>query len=99
LLLCLKVYIGGIEYRILYNSIYPSDTMPNTEEKLKKEGWVRQFTTDEPRLSESVELYKSLGYEVHLEPATPEEIHGECGVCFEGKTDAYKTIYTRRKTE
>lgn len=50
-------------------------------------------------MSEAVELYESLGYEVHLEPATPEEIGGECGVCFEDMTDRYKTIYTRRKGE
>lgn len=73
--------------------------MPRTEEELKKEGWTKQFTTEEPRLSESVELYKSLGFEVHLEPATPEEMGGECSVCFDGKTDAYKTIYTRRRKE
>ena len=73
--------------------------MSETEEQLKKEGWQRQFTTEEPRLSESVELYKSLGFEVHLEPTTSEEIQGDCGVCFEGREDQYKTIYTRKDKE
>lgn len=41
------------------------------KENLK--GWTKQFTTDEPRLSEAVELYKSLGYEVRLEPASFDE--------------------------
>ena len=73
--------------------------MGKREEELKKEGWEKQFTTDEPRLSEAVELYKSLGKEVHLEPATPEELGGECGACFEDGAHKYKTIYTRQKKE
>ncbi len=73
--------------------------MGKREDELKKEGWEKQFTTEEPRLSEAVELYESLGYEVHLEPATSEEIGGECGACFEEMPDRYKTIYTRRKKE
>ncbi|UCF08225.1 MAG: hypothetical protein JSW28_00600 [Thermoplasmata archaeon] len=45
-----------------------------------------------------MELYKSLGYEVHLEAATREDME-ECGVCFEEMTDRYKTIYTRKREE
>lgn len=33
---------------------------------------------DEPRLSEAVELYKSLGYEVRLEPALFDKTSEEC---------------------
>jgi hypothetical protein len=29
--------------------------------ELEEEGWTRQFTADEPRLSEAVEMYKLLG--------------------------------------
>lgn len=65
------------------------------EEELKKEGWVKQNTIDEPRLSELVELYKSLGMEVRLEPVTPEEM--ECMECFKLHPNRYKTIYTRPK--
>ena len=65
--------------------------------ELEGQGWTRQFIADEPRLSEAVELYESLGYEVHLEPATPEEMGEECSVCFEDMPDRYKTIYTRPK--
>jgi hypothetical protein len=66
--------------------------------RLKEQGWVKQNTIDEPRLSECVELYKSLGYEVHLEPATPSEFE-ECGKCydFEDETATVKTIYIRPK--
>jgi len=37
------------------------------KESLEKEGWIRQTAIGEPRLSEIIELYKSLGYEVRLE--------------------------------
>ena len=68
------------------------------EEELKREGWMRQFTTDEPRLSEAVELYRSLGYEVHLEPATFNEENDLCKMCIQADCQKYKTIYIRLKT-
>jgi len=58
---------------------------------------MRQFTTDEPRLSEAVELYRSLGYEVHLEPATFNEENEMCKTCIQADCQRYKTIYIRRK--
>lgn len=66
------------------------------EEELKREGWTRRFTIDEPRLSEAVELYKSLGYEVHLEPASFDEAIEECKTCLLADCSKYKTIYTRK---
>lgn len=68
------------------------------EEELKKEGWEKRFTTDEPRLSEMVEQYKELGFEVLLEPVdTSSE---ECTGCLTDPafSDRYKTIYTRQKS-
>jgi len=65
------------------------------EEELKKEGWEKRFTTDAPRLSEMVEQYKELGFEVLLEPMdTSSE---ECTVCLKDPafSDRYRTIYTR----
>jgi hypothetical protein len=73
--------------------------MGSREEELKKEGWEKQFTYDEPRLSEAKELYESLGYEVRIEPATKEGILGDCRVCLEEDMDRYKTLYTRKKKE
>jgi len=64
--------------------------------KLETQGWVRRFVADEPRLSEAVELYKSLGYEVRLEPAVFDEIGEECKKCLLYQDyDKYKTIYIR----
>ena len=67
------------------------------EEELKKEGWEKRFTTDEPRLSEMAEQYKELGFEVLLEPLdTSSE---ECTICITALSDRYKTIYTRPKSD
>lgn len=63
----------------------------------KGEGWVRQFVADEPRLSEAVKLYESLGYEVKLEPATPSEVGEVCKSCVLAECDKYKVIYIRPK--
>ena len=73
------------------------------EDDLIKEGWTRRFVVREPRLGEAVELYQSMGYEVHLEPLplvncdSADKESGECRTCFKGFEDQYKTIYTRPK--
>ncbi len=55
-------------------------------------GWTRRFTASEPRLSEMVALYCSLGLEVRLGEATPEPGQ-DCLAC--GPDPSVKTIYTR----
>ena len=67
------------------------------EEELKRGGWIRQFVTDEPRLTEAVELYKSMGYEVRLEQASFEEVNQICKNCIPAECSKYKTIYIRRE--
>jgi hypothetical protein len=70
----------------------------NRQAELENQGWVKQFTTDEPRLSEAVEEYQELGFEVHLEPVDPLQLPvGECSRCLLADGDRYKDIYTRRK--
>ena len=65
------------------------------EEELKREGWEKRFSMDEPRLSEMAEQYKELGFEVLLEPVdTSAE---ECTRCITALHDRYKTIYTRHR--
>jgi hypothetical protein len=80
-------------------------------ERLEKEGWVKQFVANEPRLSEAVDLYKELGFDVHVEPLPKgeecdtcsgtegHEEKGECRVCFEGFEDQYKILFTRRRKD
>ena len=66
------------------------------EEKLIKEGWIKQATYDDPRLSEMVEMYQDIGLEVHLEPFNAENETG-CSGCLQLMPDLFKTIYTRGK--
>jgi hypothetical protein len=67
------------------------------EKELEEEGWVKQTTIGEPRLSEIAELYKSLGYEVRLESVKLDELDEECRRCYEGEVDEVKTVYVRKK--
>jgi hypothetical protein len=74
---------------------------PKREDELIKEGWTRRFVANEPRLSEMVELYRSMGHEVYLGPIplvdcdSADEESQECRACFKGFEDQYKIIYTR----
>ncbi len=65
------------------------------EKELNKQGWEKRFTSDEPRLSEMVEQYKELGFEVLLEPV--DRSSEECAACLSAPvlSDRCKTIYTR----
>ncbi len=57
--------------------------------------WERGFTVEEHRVSEYVELYESIGYEVRVEPATPDE-QEECQTCFKANFDNLRIIYIKR---
>jgi len=69
------------------------------EAQLLAQGWVKQFMSDEPRLSEMVEEYIALGFQVHLEPVDPVACAGGsgCTACFEMPEVAakFKIIFTR----
>lgn len=67
------------------------------EKELEKEGWIRQTTIGESRLSEIVELYKSLGYEVRLEPVKVDDLDEECRRCYEGEINEVKTVYVKKR--
>jgi hypothetical protein len=70
----------------------------NRRQELESQGWVKQFTADEPRLSEAVEEYEELGFEVRLEPVDPLQIPvGECSRCLLADCDRYKDIFTRKR--
>ena len=40
----------------------------DSDKKQIKEGWEKQATYYDPRLSEMVEMYEEIGLEVHIEP-------------------------------
>ena len=66
------------------------------EQELIKNGWEKQSTHDEPRLSDIVEMYEEIGMEVLLEPFNPAEETG-CTTCMRENPQKYKTIFTRDK--
>jgi hypothetical protein len=66
------------------------------EAKLVSQGWEKRATYDDPRLSEMVDVYKAIGFEVHLEPFNPAN-EKDCSECLARSPDRFKTIYTRRK--
>ena len=68
----------------------------STQRELEQQGWTRQFMADEPRLSEAVTLYASLGFEVRLEPALLSMPEDACRECYLPQcADRCKVIYTR----
>ena len=67
------------------------------EKELALKGWVKKTTTDEPRLSELVDMYEQIGLEVRLEPFDPRAQPG-CSECMKASPEKYMTIYTRRPT-
>lgn len=76
--------------------------MTKREEELIGAGWERRFIACEPRLSEMVETYREIGFEVHLEPLPPkEELEASscetegCTACFDLDADKYRIIFTR----
>jgi hypothetical protein len=76
--------------------------MTKREEELTAQGWEKRFIADEPRLSEMTDLYRSIGFEVHLEPLPANEQcsvcdEDGCTACFDLDPARYRIIYTRPK--
>jgi hypothetical protein len=68
--------------------------MNQREAELQSQGWTRRFVGAPPRLKEMVELYQSLGFEVHLERYAPEDLDGGCDGC-RLALDLFRVVYTR----
>lgn len=61
-------------------------------------GWIKQTTIGEPRLSEIVENYRQLGYEVHVIEHREESGAG-CNTCFTAGAEmgqVYGDVYIRK---
>ena len=69
-----------------------------TNKELENMGWQKRNAAEEPRLSEMVELYKELDFEVMLtdmaEDDSPDDV---CNECLKDSKGKYKIIYTRPK--
>ena len=76
----------------------PAETKCSEEELLRK-GWTRRFEAEEPKLSESVALYESLGFEVAVRRLGREEIEDwNCARCLAADPGRFGVIYTRKKS-
>lgn len=71
---------------------------------MKAQGWQKRFIASEPRLSEAVELYQSIGFDVLLEPLPDQEEldEGECSTsgctaCFEADKGRYRMVFTKAR--
>ncbi|MFC1554193.1 hypothetical protein ACFL7D_06135 [candidate division KSB1 bacterium] len=60
-------------------------------------GWIKRNIVDESRLTELMEMYKSLGFEVKTEDLDPEKDCDTCNECFTESPEKYKVLYTRKK--
>lgn len=77
----------------------PGQAGPQREARdaeLAADGWVRRFTGAPPRLSETKELYESLGWEVLLDELSPEELPQDCAGCALALA-FFQVVYTRKK--
>jgi hypothetical protein len=68
-----------------------------TDAELQEQGWEQRSVLCEPRLSECVELYEQLGFEVRLLPLDPHNMPEGCGACYTREIDRYRVVYVRRK--
>lgn len=69
------------------------------EAELRAQGWIKKTTIGEPRLSEIVENYRNMGFEVYVveHPADPSDDH--CNTCYSADAEVgkmYGDIYVRR---
>ncbi|MFQ5890084.1 MAG: hypothetical protein ACE5JR_08520 [Gemmatimonadota bacterium] len=75
--------------------LYPELARTERDAELAGEGWTRRFVASPDRLPEVVELYRTLGLEVRVEPFGLEGFREECGDCVLARS-LFKVIYTRR---
>lgn len=70
------------------------------EAELLREGWEKQTTIGEPRLTEIADNYRSLGYEVLVERYRAAKEGGDgCTTCFDAGDDlgqVHGTVYVRK---
>jgi hypothetical protein len=57
-------------------------------------GWARRFIGGPPRLAEMLELYRSLGHEVHTEPLVEDDLEHQCAGCSLALS-LFRIVYTR----
>ena len=74
--------------------------MNDSKSKNNTTGWIKRCILDNYRVSEQVEMYESIGFEVIVKDIDPEQLPEEyCKTCYIANPEKYKIIYTRKKIE
>jgi hypothetical protein len=72
--------------------------MNYSENKNNETGWVRRAIIDNHRVSEQVEMYESIGFEVMVKDVDPEQLpEVYCKTCYIANPEKYKILFTRKK--
>lgn len=62
-----------------------------------KSGWKRRCILDNHRVSEQVEMYESIGFEVMVKDVDPSHLPQDyCKECYIANPEKYKILYTRK---
>ena len=73
--------------------------MNESKNKNDTSKWVRRGILDNHRVSEQVEMYESIGFEVMVKDVDPDHLPQEyCKECYIANPEKYKILYTRKKT-
>jgi hypothetical protein len=73
--------------------------MNESKNKNDTSNWVRRCILDNHRISEQVEMYESIGFEVMVKDVDPDHLPQEyCKECYIANPEKYKILYTRKKT-
>ncbi len=73
------------------------DLREATDAELRAAGWQRCFVADEPRLSEAVETYREIGFEVLVLPVRMDD--DSCTECMRQAPERFRVIYVRQALE
>ena len=68
------------------------------QDELTRDGWIATSTSGGTHLERTMDMYKELGFEIHLEELNPEECQG-CTECYSIGNETIYRIYTRVKDE
>ena len=71
--------------------------MENSKNINNTTDWERRSIIDNDRVSEQVEMYEEIGFEVMVKNVDPEHLPEEyCKECFIANPEKYKILYTRK---
>ena len=60
-------------------------------------GWERRIITDRERARELGDIYRSVGFDVRVVTAIPEDFADSCTPCPLVQAGAFQVVYTRRR--